>query len=74
MCANDRQESILPWDPDGIGGAKVNDTMGEEEVVDEEVEADTDKEIVDKEVGVKTDEPGLDEVCVADGAAGAADE
>ena len=52
----------------------MNDTMGEEEVVDEEVNADADKEIVDKEVGFKMDEPGLDEVGVADGAAGAADE
>lgn len=61
-------------DPDGVGGAKVNDAVGEEEVMDEEVGADAYKDIVDKEVGVKTDEPRLDEVGIADGPAGAADE
>ena len=55
----------------------MTDDVGEEEVMDEEVGADAVKEIVDKGVGVKTDEelvPGLDEVGVADGTAGVADE
>ena len=43
-CANNRQESILLWDPGGVGGTKVNDAVGKEEVMDEEVGDDTDKE------------------------------
>ena len=52
ICANDRQESILPRSPVVDG----DDAVGEEEVMDGEVGADADKEIVDDEEVVDADE------------------
>ena len=73
ICANDRQESTLPWSPVVDG----DDAVGEEEVMGAEVGADADKEIVDNEEVVDADEelvPETDEAGVADGVAGAAED